>query len=283
MVPGNAGGAMTPQDLATTLSEELAGFRVSATERHVVIGHPALGLAAVVPTDDETAAMIAAAELTALAQTAGVTYPAMHFAISTAGVKPPWLIRASSMGVDIVSAMVRASASRPSFGQEAMEKVFAAIAGLPTAKGPVRNGLSPNFIRMTEACVERALAGRPVSVTGIEIGPADVAGSRFLLPAILVAAAQDWAVPVVASKGQGGFLIRLSSDPGAILGYRVSEIDASAPLLLFLPIVNLIRRSVVGGECRLDASVDAFCRFLTRNGLDAGAMEDVDVRVATSA
>jgi hypothetical protein len=56
----------------------------------------------------------------------------------------------------------------------------------------------------------------------------------------------------------------------------------SSPLLVFLPIVNLIRRSRIGGEFSLDGAVEVFARFLRTHDLDTGAIADVDVRVATS-
>jgi len=284
MLSGNSSGGMALPDLAAALVEGLGeGFTVRAASGYVAIGHPVLGLAAVVPSDDETDAMAAAAELTAQAAKAGVTYPSMHFAVSSAGVKPPWVVRASSMGVDILSAMARASATRPPFDAESLSRVLGALAAPPAPAAPRPTDPDKSLVRMIEACVERALGGQGAWVAGVELSAADVAGPRFMLPALLIAAADKWAIPVVASKGKGGFLIRLSPDPESILGYRVSGIDPSAPLLLFLPIVNLVRRSFSKGECDLNEMIEVFARFLRSNGLDSGAIDDVDVRVATSA
>jgi len=285
MVSGNSSGGTALPDLAAALAEGLGeGFTVKAAAGYVAIGHPVLGLAAVVPSDDETDAMAAAAELTALSKSAGVDYPSMHFAVSSGGVKPPWVVRASSMGVDILSAMARASATRPPFDAASLSKVAGALASGPApASAPNPADPDKSLVRMIEACVERALGGQGAWVAGVELSAADVAGPRFMLPALLIAAADKWAIPVVASKGKGGFLIRLSPDPESILGYRVSGIDPSAPLLLFLPIVNLVRRSFSKGECDLNEMIEVFARFLRSNGLDSGAIDDVDVRVATSA
>jgi len=285
MISGNSSGGMALPDLAAALAEGLGeGFTVRAAEGYVAIGHPVLGLAAVVPSDDETDAMSAAAELTSLAARVDVKYPSMHFAVSAAGVKPPWVVRASSMGVDILSAMARASATRPPFDAESLSRVAGALAAGPAPKAPAKpTDPDKSLVRMIEACVERALGGQGAWVAGVELSAADVAGPRFMLPALLIAAADKWAIPVVASKGKGGFLIRLSPDPESILGYRVSGIAPSAPLLLFLPIVNLVRRSFSKGECDLNEMIEVFARFLRTNGLDSGAIDDVDVRVATSA
>lgn len=274
-------------DLAHALEEGLGtSFAVKAAGAYVAVVHADFGLAAVVPSDSEEEASKAAAGMTAAAARAGVVWPAMHFAVSSVGVKPPWVVRAgASMTVDIVSAMARGSGSRPVLGEEGAAKVLAALAspspaGLATAAHPP---LSPHVLRLAEACVEKALGGQTVWVAGVEIDAKDVVGPNFMLPAVLIHAAMDWAIPVVASKGEGGFTVKLSPDPKAILGYRVSGMNLSSPVLLFLPIVNLVRRSFSNGECVLDDTVRKFAEFLTVNGLDTDVVGDVDVRVASTA
>src|SRR3546814_14149269 len=116
-------------------------------------------------------------------------------------------------------------------------------------------------------CVESALDGRPATVAGLDIRAADIADPAFLLPAILIAAAEEWA-PVVASRGgQGGFLVRLTKDKEALLGYRVVGITPSAPLLLFIPVLNPVHRSVTKVECVLDGTVTRFARWLPERHL----------------
>lgn len=296
MVSGTAFAVNGTADVAAALALGLGeGFAVVPAGRFVAVAHPALGLAAVVPSADEAEAMSAATDLTALAASVGVTYPSMHFAISSSTVKPPWVVRASSMDVDILSAMAKASARRPPFDPASMAKVVAALARSPLIDLQNGNGalvlgnappappqINPSLLRMIERCVERPLDGHDAWVCGVVVDASDIADPNFMLPALLIAAAEKWAIPVVASKGKGGFLVRLSPDSNAILGYRVSGLDVSSPLLLFLPIVNLIRRSRVGGEFTLDAMVELFARFLKTNDLDSSAIADVEVRVATS-
>jgi len=275
-------------DLAAALSESLGGtFKAKAAQGYVALGHPDFGLAAVIPSDSEEEAAKAAAAFTAAAAQAGVTWPAMHFAISQTGVKPPWVVRAgASMSVDIAAAMARGSVSRPPLGEEAMEKALAAALPSPvavTASSEPAKPLSPNLLRLAEACVEKALGGRTAWVAGVEIDAQDIVGPAFMLPAVLMHAALDWTIPVVASKGQGGFLIRMSPDAKGVLGFRVTGVDMSSPVLLFLPLVNLLRRSIVNGECVLDESVRKFADFLETNGIDTDVMGDVEVRVASTA
>jgi len=269
------------EDLAGSLTSQLgAGFMVIPTSRYVAIAHPALGLAAVVPLNDEQAAKAAAADLTAIASSVGVAYPSMHFAISSNG-KPPWVVRRTSVGIDILTSMARGAATRPPFGADAMTKVMAAVSGGLARKLPEAR-LDKDLLRMIEACVEKALGGKPAFVAGLEVSPGELIGPRFLLPALLVAAAQDWSIPVVASGGKGGFFIKLEKDDAAVLGYRVVGVAMSNPLLLCLPLVNLVRRSRRKGQHTLDGAVESFVRFLRRNGLDTSTLGEVDVRVATT-
>src|SRR5690606_4473795 len=108
-------------------------------------------LAAVVPSDSEEEAAEAAAAFTAAAARAGVVWPAMHFAVSRTGVKPPWVVRAgASMSVDIAAAMARGSAARPPLGPVAMEKALAAV--MPSvsvaASSEPAKPLSPGLLRL---------------------------------------------------------------------------------------------------------------------------------------
>jgi hypothetical protein len=280
MNSSTTGQEPNPIDLATALVDELGeGFSVFVASDYVVVGHAALGLAAVA-AGDEAKAINAADRLNAMAEKAGVAYPSMHFAIGDVG-RSQWVIPHSGMGAAIIRAMATASISRPPFGQEALSKIAIAMSELPQQDDDAI--LDWRIMRTIEACVDRALGGRQSFVAGLEIEAADVAGPKFLLPALLVGAAKNWTLPVIASKGAGGFLIRLKKDESAILGYRVADIEMSSPLLLFLPIVNLVRTSFVGNECSFDSVVEEFARFLKDNRYNASGIDDLDVKVATSA
>jgi len=272
-------------ELAIQLPERLGPeFIVVPGGRYLAIIHPELGTAALVVSDNREQAKAAAADLTAKSADAGVTAPAMHFGISSGRIEPPWLIRdGSGMAIDIAVAMAKGAQSRPPLGVEAAAKISAAVGG--NGEKPDTDNkavLSPHMVRLAEACVEKALDGRSVWVAGVPIDIKDVASPSFLLPAVLIDAALTWTIPVVARNGNGGFLVRMTPDPKAVLGYRVTGLDASAPLLLFLPFVNIIRRSFANDECILDGTVQRFSDFLSDNGLENGILEDVDVRVAAS-
>jgi len=267
------------QDLAALLTEELGeGFSVFVVEDFVVIGHPTLGLAAVVQ-GDEMKAVKASDRLNAIAEKAGVIYPSMHFAVAKGGATQ-WVVSPSAIGPSILRAMAMASTNRPLFSQEALSRIAITISQAPLPEEETI--LDWRIMRTIEACVDHALGGRQSFVRGLEIDPADVAGPKFLLPALLLGAAKIWTLPVIASRGSGGFLVRMKRDEETILGYRVTDIEISSPLLLFLPVVNVVRTSFVGSECSFDLLVDDFSRFLRDNRYNASGIDDLDVKVATS-
>lgn len=277
-------------DLANILSEGLGEpFVVLPAKSYVAVLHPDLGLAAVIPSDKEQLAQHAANDLTTMAALAGVAWPAVYFGVSPTRVAPPWLLRAGAgTVVDMISTMKLQSAARPQLGADGVTKVAdqllkAQSAAVTVSTAPIHGGgkLSDEFVKMMRACAEKALAGRPAFLAGVDIDADDFASPSFLLPAILVSAAQKWIFPVVAKKGQGGFLIRMERDSKAVLGYKVNSVQFASPLLLFLPTVKAIKGSIKNGECVMDGVVQEFSDYLDRNGLDNSDLVDVEVSTTT--
>jgi hypothetical protein len=143
------------------------------------------------------------------------------------------------------------------------------------------------IITMLRQAAENVAKGKQIFLSGVQIEPSELAGVDMLLPSLLLAAAQDWA-PVVASKdGKGGFHVRLISDNNALLGYKVVGITPSAPLLLVLPVANRIRRALKVNakgkeEFIMDETVYRFKRWLETNKFNTDAINEVDLRIATS-
>lgn len=140
------------------------------------------------------------------------------------------------------------------------------------------------LILLLRQAAETVVKDRQIYVAGVAITPTDLTSTDFLLPALLVAAAEDWA-PVVASReGKGGFLVRLRTDAESILGYRVVALDPSAPLLMLLPVIDRIGRfiRVHKGveEIAMDDTVDRFRIWLEVHRFDTSAVREIDLRVA---
>lgn len=138
------------------------------------------------------------------------------------------------------------------------------------------------LLRFATAVVNHATGNREARISAITVAPTDLADPQRFLPAFLVAAS-DIAAPVVSRhRGRGGFRIRLSSDGDeSLLGYRVSALSSSSPLLLMLSLSEAVRRTVSGDEIALEAVNNMFRRFLRRNDLDHRIADDADVRAAT--
>ncbi len=138
------------------------------------------------------------------------------------------------------------------------------------------------ILKMIDACVMHALNGARPWLQGLPMRESEISSPRHLLAPLIVAAAEDWAQIVAGRGGRGGFHVRLRPDEQSLLYFRVVEIIPSAPLLLYLPIVNLLRRSCRGEQCVLDDVVRTFRRWLIKNGLEGIVNDDIEVRIATS-
>jgi hypothetical protein len=139
------------------------------------------------------------------------------------------------------------------------------------------------LVKMIELCLEQVVGPRPIFAAGVQMKPADVVKPDFLLPALLITAAEMWNPVVVRKGGTGGFHLHLARDPSALLGFKVVEVHPSAPFLFFLPISHLFRTSLLSDdECCLDSVIQIFIRWLVKNKQEADAVDDLDVRVALS-
>lgn len=140
------------------------------------------------------------------------------------------------------------------------------------------------IILLLRQAAETVVRGRLIYVAGVAITVNELTSTDFLLPALLVAAAEDWA-PVVASReGKGGFLVRLRTNNESILGYKVVALDPSAPLLMLLPVIDRIRRFVRVHkgveEITMDDTVNRFRIWLEVHRFDTSAVSEIDLRVA---
>jgi hypothetical protein len=158
-------------------------------------------------------------------------------------------------------------------------------ASAPPAPRPDDISLDHPTVLLLRQVAETVAADRSIFVQGVVITPLELTEPGFLLPALLVAAAEDWAPVVVSAEGKGGFHLRLRSDPEAMLGYRLVALEQAAPLLLVLPIVDRIRRAVRRmpdgrEEIGMDDTVHRFVRWLEANRLDGSAIGDLDLRIA---
>lgn len=245
-----------------------AGFSVKNRGDYLVAVSAALGVCALVEEGNPDAAVD---DLTKFLKAEGLDAPVLGFKVSSPS-------DANAMFAELA----RTVAGRPPLSPETTEKILKVAGGPEEAIRPRRSEVPHSTLAMIEACVSEVVGPEGAMITGLRIPPADLVSPTFFLPAILVTAANSWAMPVAASGDRGGFMVRIRKDPEAILGYKVVDIDAAAPLLLFVPIANSLRNAFQNGDCILDSMVETFAWFLQANGLDEEAIEDVEVKVATS-
>lgn len=193
------------------------------------------------------------------------------------------------------------SSSHPaSLANTTEEAAAAAKPEAPTLEDPTPETVAPGSGRklkelssdattvlLLRQVTEQICQNRRITISGMEIQAEEVVDPAFMLPALLVAAAQEWAPVVLRGQGKGGFHLRLRSDdrPICILGYRVAALELSAPLLLILPVVDLLRRAMRPGdegaeELCLDGAVLTFRKWLEANRFNTDAVSEIDVRMA---
>lgn len=266
------------QSVAGQLGQGLGdGFTVVAVTQ---LGFAAIlsadyGFAALALTGDPAEAAAAAERLAAVARGAGVEIAPLPFGIRQGVVLPPVIVREHFMAIDILRTM-QSSKQTGSPGTDTVAKVAAALAALP--KPAATKVMSPNILIVAETVVRKVLKDERAWLYGIDIGAKDIVNPNYLLPAVLTVAALRWAPPVVAAGKQGGFLVSLAPNPKAVLGYSVSSVDISNPVLFFLPIVDVVRRSFKNGECWVDGIVEQYAEYMRDRGHDSD-IQDLEVRV----
>lgn len=139
------------------------------------------------------------------------------------------------------------------------------------------------LLAATEFSLAKALADAPIVCFGHEMTIADLVDPHYLLPALAIAAAEDWRMPTRRKTNGTGFRISLEPDPATLLGYRLTDIRPAIPFTALAPIVSTAMRSKEGDEYCLDDLVGQFGRWLKKNNMDAAVLDDVEERVATSA
>ncbi|MFC4235997.1 hypothetical protein ACFOY8_12195 [Thalassospira xianhensis] len=165
----------------------------------------------------------------------------------------------------------------------------ATLVGSQAIKEPVPDIKEDDpLILLIRNAVENRCQFDPIYVAGVQLSHVDVAAPDFLLPALLISAAEDWAPVVASNEGKGGFYVRLRTDPNALMGYKVVSISPATKFLLMMPIIDKLssaqkdRTNEEGVEYLLDDMVLQFTRWLAKHHFDTEFAVDIDVRVAFS-
>jgi hypothetical protein len=271
-----------PVEILITQARELLGVEYHLVDclAYIAILHPQFGAAALVPDDNKLEAEMGASELNEALTKAGIVTRAIPLALSATSVEPPILIRSGhQMVTDIAVTMGRASVALQELTPD--QYTAAKIVLEKHAIQRKKRALDPTLMTMIRGAIAKVTDGKKIFAGGPEVSVEEVAMPEFLLPAILLSAAENWTMPVAAQKGKGGFIVHMKADDSAVLMFRVSHIEVSSPLLLMLPLVDVIRRSKRGGEYILDECITRFGNFITSH-LTPELQTSLEVRIATS-
>jgi hypothetical protein len=121
--------------------------------------------------------------------------------------------------------------------------------------------------------------GKNIFACGIAVGTTEVASPDFLLPAILLAAAENLSVSANAKTGNGSFAFHMKADENALLTFKVSHIEVFSPRILMLSIMDVLHHSERGGEYILDDHITRFGDFI-RDELQVEPPTGLDIKIA---
>ncbi|TLX16904.1 hypothetical protein [Rhizobium sp. MHM7A] len=271
-----------PVETLIVQAKELLGVEYHLVDcfAYIAILHPQFGAAALVPDDNKLDAETGASELNEAFKKAGILTKAIPLALSATSVEPPILIRSGpQMATDIAVTMGRASVSLQELSSD--QYTAAKVALEKHAIERRKRVLDPTLMKMIQGAIAKVTEGKRIFAGGPEVSVEEVVMPEFLLPAVLLAAAENWTMPVAAQQGKGGFVVHMKADDSAVLMFRVSHIEVSSPLLLMLPLVDVIRRSKRGGEYILDECITRFGNFITGH-LTPELETSLELRIATS-
>lgn len=147
-------------------------------------------------------------------------------------------------------------------------------------KEPVKPSMR-KLSQLIEKCLVATFKDSPAVMFGTEIPPHDLVQPRFLFPALLCCASEDWELTQNKQVAQGktrapGFKVVLQSDPGALLGARVVDVTPGMNYIILAAIVALVSRYKFYHEFLLEDLLGQYGRYLLKHGLDATVIDSAE-------
>ncbi len=112
-----------------------------------------------------------------------------------------------------------------------------------------------------------------VGITSFSCGSESIDVDELLtpagvFPAIVIAAAQRWGLILVDRPNMPGFFIRLRTDPGAALEFRIDGIHSNSPASLALSVLQVLQPNTdAQGDCNIDTLIDIYSSWLDMTGV----------------
>lgn len=135
--------------------------------------------------------------------------------------------------------------------------------------------------QLIEKCLAATFKDSPAVMFGTEIPPHDLVQPRFLFPALLCCASEDWEITQTKEAQAGrarapGFNVVLRSDPGALLGARVEDVTPGSNFIILAAVVALVSRYKFHHEYLLEDLLGQYGRYLLKHGLDATVIDSAE-------
>jgi hypothetical protein len=257
--------------IADLLAEDLTGlpFAVLKNDRYIVLISDQFGVATVVGDRDAGGAHRAALEIARQAGLLGIPVQVHPYVVSDRNDGDGDIfVRPQAIALDIRSSMAGKAGGKPPISNEDANRLIDFLNGRVHKRSPGAGKsekippLTPEFKRLLTACAEKALADNKPWVAGVQISVDHLVADDFMLAPLLFIAAEDWTAPYLASKRQGGFAFSIVGTDTSILGYRVTGLTASSPVIVLVAVAAAIRKCCDDGSCILDPYLLRFAEFI---------------------
>ena len=138
----------------------------------------------------------------------------------------------------------------------------------------------PMLLLITHA-VNTVIGNSEAEIMNTSLTPMDISSPVGLLPVVLVIAAEEWGAADLASGGQGGFHVYLTTVKdvaGSITGYAVTDVKASSAVVMSLSITTTLKACKNAEDTfMLDALVSRFARFMETGGFTSVNMKRIQL------
>lgn len=106
--------------------------------------------------------------------------------------------------------------------------------------------LTPNnpFMLYVKKVLISILNSVSIKFGGYEILLEDMFKTTSVFPAVVVATSFHWSPVVIGRKDKGGFTAYIKRDTASMLGYTVTGLELSSPLLFIIPMIDAINKHI---------------------------------------
>ena len=128
-----------------------------------------------------------------------------------------------------------------------------------------------------------------ITFNGYEITVDDMVKNTSVFPAVVVATSFHWAPVVIGQKNKGGFTAHIKRDAQSMLGYSVTGLELSSPLLFIIPMIDVLNKHIkikkredgsIEKELLLEPLLLDFRNFLSNCQMDLEPLDKLDLTLS---